>query len=119
MAAVFDIAALPSRDDDRRDRAAMASHGMMVWRAVTSGKLGAVCKVRETKARGLLFQSMHLGPGEAERPQRDRAWRGALPALRRGDGVGVRVPASTWLGRRPDQRYDRGRDGESCHNKPK
>jgi hypothetical protein len=48
--AVFDVAALPSRDDDRRDRAAMVSHGMMVWRAATSGKLGSVCKVRETKA---------------------------------------------------------------------
>ena len=49
-AAVFNVAALPSRDDDRRDRAAMASHGMMVWPAATSGKLGAVCKVREMKA---------------------------------------------------------------------
>jgi len=29
--AVFDVAALPSRDDDRRDRAAMARNGMMVW----------------------------------------------------------------------------------------
>jgi len=47
--AVFDVAALPLWDDDRRDRAAMASHGMMVWRAATSGKLGAVCKVCETK----------------------------------------------------------------------
>ncbi len=49
-AAVFDVAALPSRDDDRRDRVVMASHGMMVWRVATSGKLGAVCKVPETKA---------------------------------------------------------------------
>ena len=49
-AAVFDVATLPSRDDNRRDRVAMASNGMMVWQAATSGKLGAVCKVRETKA---------------------------------------------------------------------
>jgi hypothetical protein len=48
--AVFDVAALPLRDNDRRDRAAMASQGMMVWQAATSGKLGAVCKVCETKA---------------------------------------------------------------------
>ena len=38
-AAVIDIAALPSRDDDRRDRAVMASHGMMV---VASGDVWKV-----------------------------------------------------------------------------
>ncbi len=48
--AVFDVAALPLRDDNRTDRVAMASHGMMVWQAATSGKLGSVCKVGETKA---------------------------------------------------------------------
>ena len=37
--AVVDVAALPSRDDDRRDRAAMASHGMMV---VASGDIWKV-----------------------------------------------------------------------------
>ena len=35
-AAVVDVAALPSRDDDGRDRAAMTSHGMMV---VASGDI--------------------------------------------------------------------------------
>ena len=39
--------------------------------------------------------SVSPGEGEAERPRRDRARQGALPALRRGDGMGVRVPAST------------------------
>jgi hypothetical protein len=38
-AAVVDVAALPLRDDDRRDRAAMASHGMMV---VASGNIWKV-----------------------------------------------------------------------------
>jgi hypothetical protein len=38
-AAAIDVAALPSRDDDRRDRAAMASHGMMV---VASGDIWKV-----------------------------------------------------------------------------
>jgi len=38
-AAVFDVAALPSRDDDGRDRAVMASHGMMV---VASGDVWKV-----------------------------------------------------------------------------
>ena len=37
--AVVDVAALPSRDDDRRDRAVMASHGMMV---VVSGDIWKV-----------------------------------------------------------------------------
>ena len=37
--AVVDVAALPSRDDDRRDRVAMASHGMMV---VASGDIWKV-----------------------------------------------------------------------------
>ena len=38
-AAVVGIAALPSGDDDRRDRAVMASHGMMV---VASGDIWKV-----------------------------------------------------------------------------
>jgi len=38
-AAVVDVAALPSRDDDGRDRAVMASHGMMV---VASGEVWKV-----------------------------------------------------------------------------
>ena len=74
------------------------------------------------------------GGGEAERPRRDHAWQGACPALRRGDGMGIRVPASMQRGQKPDQwsitarDNDRGRDGEShrqvfswlisCHNKP-
>jgi hypothetical protein len=38
-AAVVDVAALPLWDDNRRDRAAMASHGMMV---VASGDIWKV-----------------------------------------------------------------------------
>jgi hypothetical protein len=39
MAAVFDVAALPLRDEDRRDKTVMASHGMMV---VVSGDIWKV-----------------------------------------------------------------------------
>ena len=84
--------------------------------------------------REVAIMAVGPGGGEAERPRRDRAWRGALPALQRGNGMGIRVPASMQQGRKPDQRSiaardnDRGRDGEShrqvfswlisCHNKP-
>jgi hypothetical protein len=42
-AAVVDVAALPSRDDDGRDRAAMASHGMMVVASGDIWKVRSMC----------------------------------------------------------------------------